>query len=365
MPIKFRCEHCRQLLGISRSKAGQISDCPTCGRSLRVPELDGRKDPLPPPELDYADSRLAGALNELAQIGVATDEDEAAGDEPDQTPQKAEIITPEPLAEPIVMEAPAVESRGEPQPPPGGTDAAHEHGKSNPAATDDALSELARGQSTPEKPVAVKSRRQPIRWRSLLSAPVIGMLAGALLLGFGLGYLTGGGTSGESAPVSNGNGSETTPTTAAAGDHAEVAVKGRITYKNEDGDSRPDRQARVLVFPAKRVGQRKLDVTGLRASDAPDDFRSAAAAFRALGGDVALVDDKGQFELLLPAAGNYQILVLSNYQPRDTEEAIAAPLMNLLSQYFDRPEQLLGRVAYHFAQIRYQGAEPVPWDHAF
>jgi hypothetical protein len=333
---------------------------------VRVPELDGRKDPLPPPELDLADSRLAGALNELAQIGVVTDEDEAVGDEPDQTPQRAEIITPEPLAEPVVVEAPLVKPRVDPKPPPGSSDAAHEHVASGSVATDDALSELARGHSTPERPTAVKSRRQPIRWRSLLSMPVIGMLAGALVLGFGLGYLTGGGTSGDSTPVSNGNGSEeAAPSTAAASGNAEVAVKGRITYKNEDGDSRPDRQARVLIFPAERVGQRKLDVTGLRASDSPDDFRSAAAAFRALGGDVALVDDKGNFELSLPAAGTYQILVLSNYQPRDTEEAIAAPLSNLLSQYFDRPEQLLGRVAYHFAQIRYKGAEPVPWDHAF
>jgi hypothetical protein len=144
-----------------------------------------------------------------------------------------------------------------------------------------------------------------------------------------------------------------------------LAIRGRITYENEDGDRRPDRQARVLVFPQQRTGQRKLDITGLRSADSPEDFRSAAAAFRALGGDVTLVDEDGSFQISLPATGTYHILVLSNYQPRDTAEAIEASLLNLLSQYFDRSEQLLGRAAYHSAQIRYKGAEPVVWDHSF
>lgn len=68
MPIKFRCQHCRQFLGISRSKAGEIFDCPTCGWTLRVPDLDGSIKPLPDPGLDMGDSKLAKALDELASI---------------------------------------------------------------------------------------------------------------------------------------------------------------------------------------------------------------------------------------------------------------------------------------------------------
>ena len=69
MPIKFRCQHCRQFLGISRAQAGGIVDCPTCGRTIRVPELDGTVAPLPKPGLDPKDSKLAAALSELASIG--------------------------------------------------------------------------------------------------------------------------------------------------------------------------------------------------------------------------------------------------------------------------------------------------------
>lgn len=68
MPIKFRCQHCRQFLGISRSKAGEVFDCPTCGWTLRVPDLDGTIRPLPDGGLDMGDSKLAQALDELASI---------------------------------------------------------------------------------------------------------------------------------------------------------------------------------------------------------------------------------------------------------------------------------------------------------
>jgi hypothetical protein len=68
MPIKFRCQHCRQFLGISRAKAGELFDCPTCGWTLRVPDLDGTIRPLPDPGLDMGDSKLAQALDELASM---------------------------------------------------------------------------------------------------------------------------------------------------------------------------------------------------------------------------------------------------------------------------------------------------------
>jgi len=70
MPIKFRCQHCDQLMGISRSKAGDVVDCPTCGLSVRVPGLDGQVAPLPQPRLDLKDAELTNALDELASIGA-------------------------------------------------------------------------------------------------------------------------------------------------------------------------------------------------------------------------------------------------------------------------------------------------------
>src|SRR5262249_20660891 len=40
MPIRFRCPHCQQLLGIARRKAGTPVNCPPCPQSVLVPFQD-------------------------------------------------------------------------------------------------------------------------------------------------------------------------------------------------------------------------------------------------------------------------------------------------------------------------------------
>ncbi len=53
MPIRFRCPHCHQLLGIARRKAGSHVHCPTCNASLLVPATDEASDEpeIPSPDL--------------------------------------------------------------------------------------------------------------------------------------------------------------------------------------------------------------------------------------------------------------------------------------------------------------------------
>lgn len=47
MPIRFRCGHCNQLMGIARRKAGMSVHCPTCHAQVVVPQPDAES---PPPE---------------------------------------------------------------------------------------------------------------------------------------------------------------------------------------------------------------------------------------------------------------------------------------------------------------------------
>lgn len=49
MPIRFRCQHCNQLLGIARRKAGCEVECPRCKKSITVPTDDGAEGPQRPP----------------------------------------------------------------------------------------------------------------------------------------------------------------------------------------------------------------------------------------------------------------------------------------------------------------------------
>jgi len=48
MPIRFRCEHCQQLLGIARRKAGTKVECPTCHALVLVPLTDQDDAQAPP-----------------------------------------------------------------------------------------------------------------------------------------------------------------------------------------------------------------------------------------------------------------------------------------------------------------------------
>jgi phage FluMu protein Com len=40
MPVRFRCKHCNQLLGIARRKIGMEVHCPECHKRVRVPAED-------------------------------------------------------------------------------------------------------------------------------------------------------------------------------------------------------------------------------------------------------------------------------------------------------------------------------------
>jgi hypothetical protein len=67
----------------------------------------------------------------------------------------------------------------------------------------------------------------------------------------------------------------------------------------------------------------------------------------------------------LPAAGQYQLLIMSRHQPRDDAEAIDPGLQQALTAYFDRPTALIGTVQHHASQFRFSGAAAAPRDHAF
>lgn len=349
MPIKFRCVHCRQLLGISRGKAGQPVDCPSCGRTVRVPNLDGRVDPVSAPEFDLQDSALAKALDQLAMIGQLPADEVAFEVAPEELspPAPTSSAPPVPAPQPIIAAAPLPAQIVEPR----------------AAAPVSDLAELARAGSVG----AVDLRPPATTARSALVATSIVGLA-ALALGFTAGYITGRGTGSGIVPVAQApaSGVESKPATAAPVDALKKpALRGRITYRTESGESRPDAGARVIVLPEKRSGEVKLSAAGFRAADAPIDFQASAAQLRALGGDVAIVGEDGQFEIALAAAGTYHVLVLSRFQPEQSDATPEPGLRTLLEAWFARPEQLLGRVKHHLGQVRYAGDEPRLWDHSF
>ena len=379
MPIKFRCPNCQQFLGISRAKAGLITDCPTCGRTIRVPELDGSVKPLPKAELNLKDSELAHALDALARIG-----DAPRAVEPDSTerapasasaaavaiPRRQEAV-PVPLPEPIVVAAPL----------PSEPAAADPRSLQRPAPPPDhAFEELARLATEP-KSRAASYRKQP----GARHGPAAWIaFAGAGFLMFAAGFFVGRitkanpdqaqsttqATAAPTEPSTSPIPAETTttdteplpaePTTALT-----TALTGRLTYINADGATGPDEGARIIVLPEQREGTAKLAVVGFRAGASDADRQLARTSLRALGGDYAVADAEGQYTIQLPAAGSYHVLLVSRHQPRDDAEFLDPGVQRILSEYFDRPASLIGPVAYHLGPFRFQGESPSPRDHLF
>ncbi len=460
MPIKFRCQYCKQFLGISRKKAGEIVDCPTCGRTLRVPLLDGKVIPLPKLQLDLKDSSLTRAMEELAVLGEIEEESPnkvtASFSGVDQTASKEQPLQKEseipdapsfyhgkgdhgkethaaqqeeseeensfsldyysePNAPPIInlppMVTPEIIEFEPPELIPQETEPAKtEPDKSEPiqntidsavsadikppvvsqtevqekvvATTDFVASEiqhLADEQQDKElipkaeyvPKVSVRLSSQSPQQVTFSKKNLIAIISVSLVTGLLLGWLMATLLTSQKSPSENvtKNGQKETNTKDAAKNNhqnknsqrspglpfGQIAVRGRITYKTEQQSTRPDKGARVIVLPESRDGEARIPHVGFRGGDTPFNFKVAEAALHVLGGDAAIVNDKGEYEINLPEAGRYHIVIISHFQSRDESAKVDVSLRGLLRGYFDRPEQLLGKLAFRFDEINFNG----------
>ncbi|RLT11766.1 MAG: hypothetical protein DWI21_02235 [Planctomycetota bacterium] len=373
MPIKFRCEHCRQFLGISHTKSGSLVDCPTCGRTIRVPDPEGFVQPMPELKLNLKDSKLATALEELAMFGqdAAVVESESAvavsegeGNSPKLPPAPS---APVPIrVEPVVIAKPIPIEIYDTQKPA-------------PVASMQELAALA-SQPPTRDPAAEQpmvdvemtfGQRDVVR--ESLKRTGISWIVIASLLSFIVGFAVGRWDRSSVAVSKEVVGPDgkplvaksNSPATAVSLSKQNVAVRGRITYQTDSGERRFDRGARVLLLPEKRAGTTKLAVNGFRSADADADGQVAAASLRALGGDVAIVDDAGNFESTALKPGTYRILALSHFQSREDRAAIEPSVKALLESYFDKPEQLLGKCRYKLADLKVSGQDAEIWDYLF
>jgi hypothetical protein len=366
MPIKFRCNFCRQFLGISRAQAGGIVDCPTCGRSIRVPLLDGSLPPLPQPELNLQDTQLTRALDELARLAnpdsspvVVTFETAVDTDEEDENEIPQLIPEPIPIEVPIPPTPIAINPPLQDDDESDSLEALQAHSAQTPSIKYDVLAELAAVapadvELNPRKPAPVRSMESRPQ-RDLGSRPrillfvAIAFVGGMLFERFVKVFESRG-------PVSANASGVVEPGDAKPNSVSQVS--GRITYKSADGTSQPDRGARVIAFPIQREGEAKLSVIGFRPADSEVDARVAAATLQAMGGALATANEAGQFRLELPA-GTYQLLILSHFQSGDEKQTPDPALQKLLATYFDKPDDVLGRVKYDFSPLRVKGTGDV------
>lgn len=379
MPIKFRCEYCRQLMGIAETKAGSLVDCPTCGRTLRVPNRNGTVDPPPKPSVNLADDGLRRALEELAQLGQAAGSGAQSAVEnsislilPPVAPPSSREKVPEPNLAAVVGHSapnPLVNSIAlEPLPamkvvdPPAPQRAAVASLSVNSATISDGshdqvLASIG-GAISPGRPVksdlpvSPASHGVPIGW--VIAAMALSLVAG-VVGGFGFGtYLA---TTSRAAPSAT----NLEPAPAAA----RSLIKGRLTYRNAQKQLQPDAGATVLILPVKREDAAKLSVGGLRPNDNAESRLAAAKRLEGQGGRLAQADDDGNFQIDVPDEGEYTIIGLSHFQGRPADDTGSADSLTTLEELFERPEQLIGKRAFQVASIKHAGTGTVIWDQTF
>jgi hypothetical protein len=358
MPIKFRCQHCEQFLGIARSRAGAIVDCPQCGRSLRVPNLDGRVRKMPPPTKNVrGDSGLMSALSELATL-EDTDAPASASAAHDISPVRT---TPERInVGTIPLE------RVEDILPPDDFD---EDSDAGPFALSESLSELASLSNPANDGPAEEQLLLEMRQISHPSAsPLLMTFGGLLLLLCGT---AGGWWLGRSAqPVQ--------PSSASSGDTAAGAVvakddvpeaqpgvirqTGSVNYRDTAGAPQPDAGALVLLLPAEHEGSFRLHAKAFTKPAGHPDRVATLAAMSAVGGAATVADQTGSYYLDSTSLENKIIVVVSIHQTRPADVPIPEEIAAVLNRWFDSTSHICGQLAIQMSKAK---SPSVPVDFTF
>ena len=343
-----------------------------CGRSIRVPLLDGSVAPLPQLELNLEDQGLASALDKLAGLvdGGAAKGQESAELVATAPRARVAVEAPEPIPLPEPIELPPAPTPRVIEPEP--VRAPHSLPLAErPAAAshDEVLASIGRPAIEQER-----SNEPAAAHRVLSTSPrtrrrttMLWMIAVPAALG--VGFLLGRWSVTTPPPleaVAPPPAPQVAPAAAIPAGVAETpALTGRISYVAVDGATRPDAGARILILPEQRQGTAKLPPEGFRPGANEEDQRLARAAIRALGGDFAIADAEGRYEAQLPQAGLYQVILLSRYQARAEGTPVEASVMQFLATYFDRPAQIVGTASTHLSQFRYRGSGTSPRDQTF
>lgn len=368
MPIKFRCRHCQQLLGISRSRASAVVDCPQCGRAIRVPELDGRIRKVPDPRLSMKDdSALLSALTELSVLG---DEQTSPPSKSDaaQSPTAAQAARPialDPLPESSPIDIGMATNAAAIEPEPFAEE---------PVALSQSLAQLVDLDQSSDQNQISGELLKDMRAVSQSDGISPAMMAGVVLLvlaGIGGGWIAG---QSFQTPIASGstakqpgerveNGAITDIADAAA--TGERSISGTVTFQDATGASAVDAGATVLLLPSARAGTLKLSARSLqRPADNPDRI-ATVAALTAFGGAVAEADVTGHFQLSSQSKGNLTVVAVSRHQERPADVPVPEPVHQLLMAWFDSTSHICGRLMVQAKPITESTDEPSVVDFQF
>ena len=320
-----------------------------CGRTIRIPGLDGTVEPLPKPKLDLEDQGLRDALHALASL------------------EGQDVPVEQPSASVAVAAKPAVVTKPSPAPPPLAIPiepVVHSLPPSVEIAPDsDPLMELAEPSPAPTAKASPTKVAMPSRNRGISGGILLISVLAAFLAGILVGFLWSRSGAGSSESVPTMPDSPDAQPVQPAGGAAQAAqptafsgqgLVGHVTYSGSNDQPMNDAGARILLLPVNFTGTTKIPVVGLRVGAGESDRQVSEAAIEAIGGVYLQADKTGHYTI--PAKpGHYHLLIISRYAAREEGTPLSQEVQDLAGEFFDRPQILVGQVQYHYEQVALSG----------
>jgi predicted Zn finger-like uncharacterized protein len=310
--FEFLCQNCDQRFRVAVDKVGAKLKCPRCQHVFTVPTPEigafqladraARRQAEPPLTFDefivYDDPTHSPSPSHPGPSGRPTDSDVAAELVPDKN------IVPQNV---------------------------------NPAGSMDALAtEPQRIDSPPSETKSAEPSRTIVISRTVIYVQAA-MLMLVAMASFVFGAMFGGCVSGSRTPV-----------TQAVGNRV---VQGIVLYQHPKG-ALPDVGSVVLLVPTESEPQEPLDSRQFRDEVFRNGMTQAnAQLLHSLQGEWAIAGRDGRFELELPAAGKYWLLVLSSSQVRPRHLDPPAEHLAEIGKYFSPAFDLLEDKQYRWQQI--------------
>ncbi|HUQ69141.1 MAG TPA: hypothetical protein VM165_06450, partial [Planctomycetaceae bacterium] len=151
---------------------------------------------------------------------------------------------------------------------------------------------------------------------------------------------------------------------AVAADAAALKLAGRVSWRTESGETKPDIGAVVIVWPENWDGATRLSPLGLRPADSDADQAFVTGAVAGMGGGLARTGADGSYHLTLPQWGRYRRLIISRLKARPEKEPLPAAVVGELQQYLSDPVATIGERACSW-QPQTIEADNTPADQVF
>lgn len=365
MPVRFQCTHCRQPLSIARRKIGTTINCPRCFMPVQVPQqaeddaaadkrdgdamvvfedVDALLQQVAAPQA-WAGSTLPPTTAPVSSVAAPTHAPiEHRSPPPLHRPQEAPpapqppnysaaVPAAVPYTSPSAV-APAYAPAAVPSPAaPAMQPGTHPPQAAMPPGARSAAVPRSAQPRTLVHPELVLNymflRRSVIYWQA---AVIVLVAAGAFYAGWLAGHQAWMRANLNDPAVRSAN-------------LATVVVNGSVAYETATG-RQADAGAMIMLLPLGADHQ-KLRLAHWKG---PGDSKSlpleVSDEVHAAHGDITLVKDNGSFEIVVPRAGEYQMLVISANSRRPMGQLINKKHEEEMADWLESPASLIGWQLY-------------------